>query len=112
MKSGLLFLALLLVPAFAGAYQYDSRLSAKLKKEFEAQLRSVPAGRELYARLEKTKGYSGLRVLVRRDASPCFAWFDPEKNAVYFNSRYILKLFEAKGFKDAKVVEVLGITAD
>src|SRR3989338_8785787 len=107
MKTVLLFLALLVLPAFAGAYQYDSRLSAKLKKEFEAQLRSVPAGRELYARLEKTKGYSGLRVLVRRDASPCFAWFDPEKNAVYFNSRYILKLFEAKGFKDSQVVEVL-----
>lgn len=107
MKGALLFLAFLTLPVFAGAYQYDSRLSAKLKKEFEAQLRAVPAGRELYARLEKTKGYSGLRVLVRRDASPCFAWFDPEKNAVYFNSRFILKLFEAKGFKDAQVVEVL-----
>lgn len=107
MKGLLLFLAFLTLPVFAGAYQYDSRLSAKLKKEFEAQLRSVPAGRELYARLEKTKGYAGLRVLVRRDSSPCFAWFDPEKNAVYFNSRFILKLFEAKGFKDSKVVEVL-----
>lgn len=107
MKKGFLFLALFLLPAFAGAYQYDTRLSARLKKEFEAQLRSVPSGRELYARLEKTKGYSGLRVLVRRDPSACFAWFDPEKNAVYFNSRFVLKLFEAKGFKDAEVVEVL-----
>lgn len=107
MTSRLLFLAFLLLPAFAGAYPYDAKLSAKLKKEFEAQLRSVPAGRELYARLEKTQGYAGLRVLVRRDASSLFASFDPEKNAVYLNSRYILKLFEAKGFKDAQVVEVL-----
>ena len=100
-------LILLLLPAFAGAYQYDARLSAKLKKEFEVQLRSVPAGGELYARLEKTKGYSKLRVLVRRESSSCFAWFDPDKNAVYFNSRFILKLFAAKGFKDSEVVEVL-----
>lgn len=98
---------MLLLPAFAGAYQYDARLSAKLKKEFETQLRTVPSGRELYARLGKTKNYTGLRVLVRRDPTSCFAWFDPEKNAVYFNSRYILKLFEAKGFKDPEVVEVL-----
>lgn len=107
MKGGLLFLVFLMLPAFAGAYQYDARLSAKLKKEFEAQLRSVPAGRELYSRLEKTKKYSDLRVLVRRDPSSCFAWFDPENNAVYFNSRFILKLFEARGFKDSQVVEVL-----
>jgi len=107
MKPLIVFLAMLALPAFAGAYQYDARLSAKLKKEFEAQLRSVPAGRELYARLEKTKKYSALRVLVRRDPSPCFAWLDPEKNAVYFNSRFILKLFEARGFKDSQVVEVL-----
>ena len=107
MKRLAAFLALLLCPAFAGAYQYDARLSAKLKKEFELQLRAVPAGRELYARLEATKGYSKLRVLVRRDAAHTFAWFDPEKNAVYFNSRFILKLFEAKGFKDSEVVQVL-----
>ena len=107
MRRLLAFLSVLLLPAFAGAYQYDARLSAKLKKEFEAQLRAVPAGRELYGRLGKIKSYSGLRVLVRRDASPCFAWFDPEKNAVYLNSRFILKLFEAKGFKDGQVVEVL-----
>jgi len=48
-----------------------------------------------------------MRVLVRGDASPCLAWFDPQENAVYFNSRFILRFFEAKGFKDAKVVEVL-----
>ncbi|MDO8805390.1 MAG: hypothetical protein Q7R35_13285 [Elusimicrobiota bacterium] len=107
MKRLIVFFAVLLLPAFAGAYQYDARLSAKLKKEFEAQLRAVPAGRELYGRLEKAKGYSGLRVLIRRDPSPCFAWFDPVKNAVYFNSRFILKLFAAKGFKDSQVVEVL-----
>ena len=107
MKRGVLFLALFLLPAFAWAYQYDARLSARLKKEFEASLREVPAGRELFVRLEKTKGYARLRVLVRRDPSVCFAWFDPEKNAVYFNSRFILKLFEARGFKDAQVVEVL-----
>jgi hypothetical protein len=107
MKRLLGFLVLLLLPAFAGAYQYDARLSAKLKKDFEVQLRAVPAGRELLERLGKTKNYSKLRVLVRRDPSSCFAWFDPEKNAVYFNSRFVLKLFEAKGFKDAQVVEVL-----
>ena len=101
------FLVLLLLPVFAGAYQYDARLSAKLKKEFAAQLRAAPAGRELFGRLEKTKGYSKLRVLIRRDPSYSFAWFDPEKNAVYFNSRFILKLFAAKGFKDSEVVEVL-----
>lgn len=107
MKRFFFFLALFLAPACAGAYQYDSRLSSKLKKEFEAQLRAAPAGEELYGRLERTKAYAGLRVLVRRDPSQCFAWFSPEENAVYFNSRFILKFFEAKGFRDAKVVEVL-----
>jgi len=107
MKRLTAFLVLLLLPAFAGAYQYDARLSSKLKKEFEAQILAVPAGKELFGRLEKTTGYSKMRILVRRDPSLCFAWFDPDKNAVYFNSKFILKLFEAKGFKDAKVVEVL-----
>ncbi len=107
MERGFLFAALLLLPSPAGAYQYDARLSAKLKKEFRAGLSSVPSGKELFDRLKKTKKYSALRVLVRNDPSMRLAGFAPEENAVYFNSRFILKFFRARGFKDAKVVEVL-----
>ncbi len=98
---------MLLAPAFAGAYRHDSRLSAKLKKEFETKLLTTATGRELYARLGKTGKYAGLRVLARRDATDSLAWFDPGANAVCLNSRFILKFFEAKGFKDSQVVEVL-----
>lgn len=108
MKRVLLCLALCSLPAVAGAYPHDAQLSAKLKREFEAVLSPSAAGRELYARLAKAgPGYAGLRVLARRDPSDCLAWFDPGANAVYFNSRFILKFFEARGFKDSQVVEVL-----
>lgn len=108
MKLLLVFLSLALLPARARAYPHDARLSARLKSAFETQLRSTAAGRELYARLEKAgAGPAALKVLVRRDAADCFAWFDPESNAIYFNSRFILKFFSAKGFKDPQVVEVL-----
>lgn len=108
MKTLLFALALALVPAAALAYPHDAQLSARLKKEFEAEISSTAAGRELFARLEKAgPGYTALRVLVRRDPSDCLAWFDPGANAVYFNSRFILKFFAAKGFKDPQVVEVL-----
>jgi hypothetical protein len=108
MKVALLSLFLLCLPAAARAYPHDARLSALLKKEFEAALLSAPAGRELYARLDKAgPGYASLRVLARRDPSDALAWFDPAANAVYFNSRFILKFFEAKGFRDREVVDVL-----
>ncbi len=100
-------LLLFAAPVIAGAYPHDAALSAKLKKEFGAQLRTTSTGRELYGRLEHTGRYASLRVLARRDSSDAFAWFDPVANAVYFNSRFILKFFAAKNFKDADVVEVL-----
>jgi len=104
----LLLLCLLLFPAKAGAYSYDKALSGKLKGEFDARLRSNPVGRELLGRLEKSgPAYAGLRVLVRREASNCFAWFAPEDNAIYFNTRFILKFFKAKGYKDSQLAEVL-----
>lgn len=108
MRTLLFALALGLAPSAALAYPHDAQLSARLKKEFEAEISSAAAGRELYARLEKAgPGYAALRVLVRRDPSDCLAWFDPGANAVYFNSRFILKFFAARGFKDPQVVEVL-----
>ena len=108
MKTAFFVLAMALLPVRAAAYPHDAQLSAKLKREFEAVISSSAAGRELYSRLEKAgPGYAALKVLVRRDPSDCFAWFDPESNAVYFNSRFILKFFEARGFRDHKVVEVL-----
>ncbi|MHB0997397.1 MAG: hypothetical protein ACYC2I_13600 [Elusimicrobiales bacterium] len=107
MSRSLAGLALLLFPALAAAYPYDSALSAKLKREFAVQLSSTATGRELYARLERTERYKALRVLVRRDRSEAFAWFEPDSNAVYFNSKFILKFFDAKGFTGAQVVEVL-----
>jgi hypothetical protein len=108
MKMAIIALVLAFLPAAAGAYPYDARLSAKLKKEFETAISSSAAGGELYARLAKAgPGYGKLKVLVRRDAADCFAWFDPEANAVYLNSRFILKLFETRGFRDPQVVEVL-----
>lgn len=107
MKRVLTSLLLLLLPALAGAYQHDGALSARLKKEFAVQLSSTAAGRELYSRLEKTERYKALKVLVRRDKGEAFAWFEPDANAVYFNSKFILKFFDAKGFSGAQVVEVL-----
>ncbi|HAT73010.1 MAG TPA: hypothetical protein DCS63_09370 [Elusimicrobia bacterium] len=108
MKTAFFLLAMAVFPARAAAYPHDAQLSARLKKEFEAVISSSAAGRELYARLEDAgPGYAALKVLVRRDPSDFFAWFDPEANAVYFNSRFILKFFEARGFKDRQVVEVL-----
>jgi len=108
MRTLLVALALAFSPGGAEAYPHDAQLSAKLKKEFEVVISSSAAGRELYARLAKAgPGYRALRVLTRRDAADCFAWFDPEANAVYLNSRFILKFFEARGFKDPQVVEVL-----
>ena len=107
MRRAFAALALLLLPALAGAYPHDAALSAKLMKEFSVQLSSTAAGRELYARLEKEPRYRSLRVLVRRDKGDAFAWFDPDANAVFFNSRYILKFFDAKGFTGPQVVDVL-----
>lgn len=108
MKRLLLSLCLLLLPALAGAYPYDLRLSAALKGQFETALSSAPSGRALLKRLRQAgPGYGRLRVLVRRDPANCFAWFSPDDNAVYFNSRFILKFFEAKKFKDREVVEIL-----
>ncbi len=103
-----LVLALCCFPARAFSYPHDAQLSARLKTEFKIALSSGTVGPEVYARFKKAgQLYSGLRVLVRKDASDCFAWYDPARNAVYFNSRFILKFFEAKGFKDPQVVEVL-----
>ncbi|HCC47608.1 MAG TPA: hypothetical protein DEQ38_05765 [Elusimicrobia bacterium] len=107
MRRLLLFLALALLPGLAGAYQYDARLSAKLRKDFEKKVSATETGRELLGRLAKTPGYAALKILVRKDDSDIFAWFDPEDNAVYLNSRFILKFFAAKKFRDAKVVEIL-----
>lgn len=98
---------LLLLPSTAGAYQYDARLSAKLKREFEAKLAATGTGRELLARLGRTRDYAALRVLARKDASEAFAWFDPDDNAVYLSSRFILKFFAARNFRDARIVEIL-----
>jgi len=107
MNRALTLFFLLLLPALAGAYPHDAALSARLKKEFAVQLSSTAAGRELYSRLEGTERYKALRVLVRRDKGDAFAWFEPDANAVYFNSKFILKFFDAKGFSGAQVVEVL-----
>ncbi|PKM96828.1 MAG: hypothetical protein CVU79_11370 [Elusimicrobia bacterium HGW-Elusimicrobia-3] len=106
MKGLFLCLALLL-PAPAAAYPHDAALSSRLKREFAVQLSSSAVGRELYARLEKAPKYKALRVLVRRDKGDAFAWFDPDANAVYLNSKFILKFFDARGFSGAQVVEVL-----
>ncbi|MCX5793089.1 MAG: hypothetical protein NTY45_12870 [Elusimicrobia bacterium] len=99
---------LLLLPVWAGAYPYDARLSARLKGEFDADLRANAVGRELFGRLGKAgPAREALRVLVRTDPAECFASFDPDSNAIYFNSRFILKFFAAKGFKDRRLVELL-----
>lgn len=103
-----MLLLLLLLPCRAGAYPYDARLSGQLKGEFEAVLRTTTAGRELYGRLERSgPAYARLRVLVRRDAAEYFAWFDPGTNAIYFNSRFVLKFLRASEFKDPKIVKAL-----
>lgn len=107
MKPLVICLSLLLLPSAAGAYKYDARLSAKLKKEFETALRATETGRGLYARLSKALGYRSLRVLARSDRSDALAWYDFEANAVYLNSRFILGFFDAGKFSDAKVVEIL-----
>jgi hypothetical protein len=101
-------LALLALPAAAGAYPLDARLGAKLKAQFEAEISSAPSGRELLERLRAAgPEYAALKVLVRGDSAERFAGFSSEDNAIYINSRYLLKFFEAKGFKDREVVEVL-----
>jgi hypothetical protein len=108
MRDLLFLLALVCLPSAAGAYPHDAQLSAGLKTEFEAALSSTSVGRGLYARLRKVgPGYAALKVLARRDPSDCLAWFDPGANAVYFNSRFILRFFEAKGFRDKEVVDML-----
>ena len=107
MRRLLLTLALLPLPSLAAAYRHDAALSAKLKSQLEARLEATAAGRDLLARLKKTKSYARLRVLARTDPSDSLAWFDPDPNAVYLNSRFILKFFEARKFKDAGVVDVL-----
>lgn len=101
-----IFLALLAAQP-AAAYRYDSRLSRKLKAELEVKLRSTATGRELMDRLADHKAYKTLRVLARNDKSDFLASYDPEPNVVYLNSRFILKFFDAKKFRDAKVVEIL-----
>ena len=113
MTKVLLCLTLALLPASAAAYPHDAQLSARLKREFRAALSTGTVAPEVYSRLDKAgPRYAGLRVLVRRDKSDSFAWYDPDRNAVYFNSRFILKFFEAKGFKDPQVVEVLWENAE
>lgn len=107
MKPLLLCLSLLLLPSAAGAYRHDARLSAKLKREFETAVLTTRTGRDLHARLAGAPGYKALRVLARSDKSDALAWYDFETNAVYLNSRFILKFFDAKKFSDAKVVEIL-----
>lgn len=104
---GLLLCLLLLPPAAAQAYRYDARLSARLKSELEVKLRSTETGRELLGRLKGQKSYRSLRVLARNEDSDMLAFFDPEANAVYLNSKFILKFFEARKFKDSRVVEIL-----
>ncbi len=103
----ILLSAALLLPCTASAYRYDARLSSVLKAELGARLRTTRTGRELLDRLRERKKYGELRVLARSDRSDSLAWFDPSANAVYLNSRYILRFFEAKGFRDPQVVEVL-----
>lgn len=103
----MLLLAALLSPCPAAAYRHDDRLSSMLKTELGADLRTTRTGRELLDRLNGRKKYRQLRVLARSDPSDSLAWFDPSANTVYLNSRYILRFFEAKGFKDPQVVEVL-----
>ncbi|MDA8132580.1 MAG: hypothetical protein M0011_13835 [Elusimicrobia bacterium] len=107
MRRLLVMLVLLMLPSFAAAYQHDASLSSRLKKELETKLLTTETGRELLGRLKNTKSYSRLRVLARTDRSDSLAWFDPDPNAVYLNSRFILKFFGAGKFKDAGVVDVL-----
>ncbi|MDA8244961.1 MAG: hypothetical protein M0025_12690 [Elusimicrobia bacterium] len=97
----------LLLSSQAAAYRHDAALSSRLKPELEAKLLTTAAGRELLGRLKRTKSYARLRVLARTDPSDSLAWFDPDPNAIYLNSRYILKFFDARKFKDAGVVDVL-----
>jgi len=64
----------------------------------------TPTGREFY--LKKFKNLKKPLILLRYSDDIGYAWYDPKKNIITFNTKYIMIFFDIDGYDDKKIIEV------
>ncbi|HCE98036.1 MAG: hypothetical protein A2X34_01430 [Elusimicrobia bacterium GWC2_51_8] len=108
MKCLLLGMFFLSLTGAARAYPYDARLDMVLAGDFKKIICASSGGRELYSRLARSgPENSRRRLFLRSDKGPWLAYFSRQDNAIYFNSRFIMRFFGVKNRKDTEVIEIL-----
>jgi|YNPMSStandDraft_1061717.scaffolds.fasta_scaffold00774_8 hypothetical protein len=85
-------------------YEYDKALSNKLHKDYKNLIIKTSIGRELY--LEKFKYIEKPLILLRYMDNIGYAWYDPQKNTIIFNTKYIMVFFDINGYDDKKIIDV------
>ncbi len=104
----LLCLALLALAVPAAARPSDARLSPLIKADFETAISSYPLGRAFIEGIRALDtDYSWLPVVFAPGEDDEQAWYDPEHNAIFFNSKVALKFLRARGFRGRDATAIL-----
>jgi len=100
-------LVLYIIFCFLGnifSYEYDYKLSKKLHTDYKKLITKTSIGKEFY--FKKFNKIEKPLILLRYSDDIGFAWYDPKKNTITFNTKYIMIFFDISRYDDKKIIEV------
>lgn len=99
--------SILLLTLFSGycfSYPQDSFLSDKLNLHYKEIITKTEIGKEFYLRFEE-EGKKFPKILIRYSKGGGLAYYVPQKDSIYLNSKYIRIFFGIKGYGDEKIIK-------
>ena len=86
------------------SYERDYLLSDKLHKDYKKLIMKTSIGREFYKR--KFNKIERPLIVLRYSDDIGYAWYDPYKNIITLNTKYIMIFFNIDGYDDEKIINV------
>ncbi len=103
------FFILLSISPYAHGYEYEKELSKKLNSEYKKIISKTQSGKEFYKRYAIASSRYP-KVLLRYSDDNWLGWYEPEKERIYLNTKYIMIFFGIKDYTDEKIIKVMALS--
>jgi hypothetical protein len=95
---------ILFFTSYVAGYEYDIPLSNKLHKDYKKLITKTSIGRDVY--LNRFNNMERPTILLRYSDDIGYAWYDPKKNIITLNTKYIMIFFNIENYDDKKMIDV------
>jgi len=93
--------------SFSLDYKEDSYLSDKMTQKYKDIIMQTRTGKEFYKRFMDKRGDKFPKIYLRNSDFQGLGWYEIGEDAIYFNTKYLMKFFDIKGYADSKIITVM-----